>query len=359
MILDNLKINAYKGISTFEITPGKLNVLAGKNGAGKSSVLEAIRYAVTGVSELDDISKTDVSVKLLGGKEIHRVSGKVKVEGSATSQDSVRKLLEDGTGVSLDSMKVVTSAKLLASMKADKLGEFLITSGLINMDLDYDTVLRLCNVEAPAARILAKYLPKMPERFGLEAVENAYKEVYDSRTGLNRDIKTTELRAKFDGEKPVKSGADIDRALGEIAKGEEKLNTYNTLLKNWNETVAGNEKINRQIADIEMKIKSTSVAVPNDDERRQLADQDAAIQREINELHSTVQTMSKTIEVNQKMLDNLEISVCPLNDTLVCKTDKAAIKGDLIASITNIKTLKDKNTAKIDELLNRSTKYQE
>jgi len=103
--------------------PGKLTVLAGKIGTGKSSVLEAVRYAITGVSESD--TKADVSVKLLGGKTIHRKGRTVKVEGTATSQESVRRMLEDGSGVGLDSMKVITSGKLLASMKADKLSEFL------------------------------------------------------------------------------------------------------------------------------------------------------------------------------------------------------------------------------------------
>jgi DNA repair exonuclease SbcCD ATPase subunit len=358
MVLDNLKITSYKGVSSFELAPGKLNVLAGKIGTGKSSVLEAIRFAVTGVSDADT-SKADVSVKLLGGKEIHRKASTVKVEDSTTSQDSVRKLLEDGTGVSLDSMKVITSAKLLASMKADKLGEFLITSGLIPMILDYDMVIKLCEVEAPIARELAKHLPKMPEKFGLTKIEEAYQAVYDNRTGLNRDIKTTELRAKFDGEKPMRSVTDVDRALGEIAKGEERQNTYKTLLDNYNKAVAGNENIKKQITDIETKIKSISVTAPDDDERRQLAEQDAAVQREINELQASVQTLRKSIEINQKMLDSLETSVCPLNAKLECKTDKSAIKTDLIAAITEMTALKEKNAGKVEELVKRSAKYQE
>ncbi|MDR0287405.1 MAG: AAA family ATPase, partial [Clostridiales bacterium] len=252
MVLDYLNIKEYKGVKAFELIPDKMNILAGEIGTGKSSVLEAIRFALTGVSDTD-ISKADVSVKLLGGKEIYRKNRTVKVEGSTTSQDSVRKLLEDGTGVSLDSMKVITSAKLLASMKADKLGEFLITSGLVPMTLDYDTVIRLCEVEAPIARELAKYLPKMPAKFGLEAVEEAYQKVYDNRTGLNRDIKTTELRAAVEGEKPVRSMKDVDNDLAEIAKGEERQNTYNTLLKNYDETVAGIAKSRKQISEIETK----------------------------------------------------------------------------------------------------------
>ena len=358
MVLDHLNIREYKGVSAFEMTPGKINILAGKIGTGKSSILEAIRFAVTGASDVDTL-KTDVAVKLLGGKEIHRKGRIVKVESSTTSQDSVRRLLEDGTGVSLDSMKVITSAKLLASMKADKLGEFMITSGLVPMTLDYDTIIRLCEVEAPIARDLAKYLPKMPEKFGLEEVEDAYQKAYDKRTGLNRDIKTTELKAAFIGDKPLRSIVDVDRDLAEIAKGEERHNTYKTLQDNYEAAAAGIAKSRQQITDIETKIKSMAVTAPDDDERRQLADQDAATQREINELRASAVMLGKTIDVNQKMLKNLETSVCPLNEKLVCKTDKSFLKADLMVSINDMTALKEKTEGKVESLVQRSAKYQE
>jgi len=357
MILDNLHIRAHKGISKFEMHPGKLNVLTGPIGSGKSSVLEGVRFAITGISDTDT-SKSDVSVYLLGGKEIHRKGRTVKVEGSTTSQDSVRKLLEDGIGISLDSMKVITSAKLLASMKSDKLAEFLITSGLIPMTLDFDTVISLCEIDAPIARSLMKHLPKMPVKFGLEAIEDAYKDVYDSRTGLNREIKTTELRAKFEGEKPSRPLSAIDSELEEIAKGEERQNTYIALLQNYNNAVTGNKKIRKQITDIEAKIKSMSVEAPDDDERRQLANQDAAAQKEIGELRASIITMAKTIALNQKVLDSLETSICPLSEKLVCNTDKTAIKDELEKSIADMTALRNQTAMKVESIVERSDKYQ-
>jgi len=71
MVIDHLNIKAYKGVRSFEMTPGKINVLAGKIGAGKSSVLEAVRFAVTGVADTESIP-TDVTIKLFSGKEIQR-----------------------------------------------------------------------------------------------------------------------------------------------------------------------------------------------------------------------------------------------------------------------------------------------
>ena len=119
MVLDYLNIRDYKGAHDFEITPGKLSVLVGKIGAGKSSVLEAIRFALTGASDTDT-AKADVAIKILGGKEIHRKGRVVKVEGSTTSQDSVRKLLEDGTGVSLEHFVSSTVSWVRASIEFDK-----------------------------------------------------------------------------------------------------------------------------------------------------------------------------------------------------------------------------------------------
>jgi len=356
MVIDALSILAYKGARNFELLPGKLNVLTGKIGTGKSSVLEALRFALTGIAETEGL-KAEVAVRPLGGKEIRRTAnGKsrtVKVEGSATSQDSVRLLLEESTGVSLDSMKVITSGKLLTSMKSGSLSEFLITSGLIPMTLDYDTVISLCAVPPAIARALAKTLPKMPVKFGLDDVDAAYKAVYDSRTGLNREIRSTELRANFEGDKPVRSLADVDRDLMEIAKGEERQSTYQTLLRNYNDAVAGIQKIRDQISGIEDRIKASNVTAPDEEERKQLVAQESALQSEIAKKRAEIESRQKDIEKDNVILSKLNTSFCPLHDKLVCNTDKTMVRSALEVVIKQLTDIQGEETAKVGELTKR------
>ena len=363
MVIDALSIPSYKGAHSFELIPGKLNVLTGKIGTGKSSVLEAIRFALTGITETEGLKKAEVAVRLLGGKEIRRTAnGKsrtVKVEGSTTSQDSVRLLLEESTSVSLDSMKVITSRKLLTSMKSGSLSEFLVTSGLIPMTLDYATVISLCTVPPAVARVLAKTLPQMPAKFGLDDVDAAYKAIYDSRTGLNREIKSTELRARFEGGKPTRALADVDRDLMEIAKSEERQNTYITLLSNYNDAVAGIQKIRSQIAGIESRIKVSTVTSPDEEERKQLAAQDSTLQREIAERKAGIASRSKEIEKDKVIMEKLNTSFCPLHDKLVCNTDKTMIRGAMEVVLKQLAGLQTEDAARIEELKKRSNGIQE
>ena len=71
MKIKKMEIKRYKGVQNLEVYPQKLHVITGKIGAGKSSILEAMRFGVTGVSELDG-GPAEVAVTLANGMEIRR-----------------------------------------------------------------------------------------------------------------------------------------------------------------------------------------------------------------------------------------------------------------------------------------------
>ena len=50
MKIGHIRITDFKGVRKFQMTPAKVNILVGANGTGKSSVLQAIRYGITGLS---------------------------------------------------------------------------------------------------------------------------------------------------------------------------------------------------------------------------------------------------------------------------------------------------------------------
>ena len=149
MVIEKMEIKKYKGAQNLVLTPKKLTAITGNIGSGKSSILEAIRFGVTGVADTPQ-KDAEVNMTILGGKEILRRirSGNksVKLEKRTTTQEKVRQFLEANAGVNMDCMKVVTSAKLLAGMNSGSLCEFLVNSGLIPMTITFSDMVSLCEI---------------------------------------------------------------------------------------------------------------------------------------------------------------------------------------------------------------------
>lgn len=82
MQIEKLTMNNFRGIEHAEFIPEKVNLFIGKNGVGKTSHLEAMRFGITGEAP-DDILKNghesgSVTLSVFGGTEIERSFGKKK-----------------------------------------------------------------------------------------------------------------------------------------------------------------------------------------------------------------------------------------------------------------------------------------
>lgn len=361
MQIKKMEIKRYKGVQNLDVYPQKLNVITGKIGAGKSSILEAMRFGITGVSELDR-GPAEVAVTLSNGMEIRRkITGRsktVKVADRTTTQESVKRILEDATGVSMDSMKMITAGKLLANMNAGSLCEFLINSGLIPMTTDFDTVVSLCEIEPRLARVLSDYLPRMPHTFGLDEVQEAYQTVYDQRTALNREIALVAAQAAYDGEKPARSMEDVDNALTDILNADEKRRAYQVLLDSYEKAKAENKRIRENIDKVEEQIRSMSVTAPDSERKKNLLDTQRTLQERIASVSQTLSRIENSLSINRKMLDSLDVSVCPLHSKLVCHTDKTAIREDIENAIRELNDEQKKAAEHKNSLLVQSEQIQ-
>lgn len=359
MILENIEIKAYKGIRDFKLKPQKLNVITGKIGSGKSSILEAVRYAVTGVAETPQ-KAAEVAVWLFGGKEIRRrISEKskgVRVEGRASSQESVKKIIESNTGLSMESMKVITSGKLLSDMKAGTLSEFLVTSGLIPMIMEFKRMVDLCEIPPILAKSLTEYLPQT-KPFGLDEIQEAYRKIYDERTALNHEISLVTAQAAFEGDKPARSIAQIESELSEMVGYEEKLRAYKILEENYERAKSNQKRIQNELQEIESRIKATRIPKPDEAVKTRLLTEEETLRKELADVSQIFLTLSRSVAVEKKALDNLSNPTCPLSNKLTCKTDKMPIRIDIEASIAEMSAELDKaqnKTAQIEAQIRKN-----
>lgn len=208
MKIISLTAENVKKLTAVEISPdGNMVQITGKNGQGKTSVLDSIWWALAGTAHIQKqpirkgADKARIVLKLGTGKAVEmiverRFSEKASylevktVDGA--SYPSPQKMLDDLLGA--------LTFDPLDFMRRDGKGQFSVLKGLVALDID------------------------------LEAAETANKVDFDKRTGINRDAKAKRAQAAAIVVAPGLPDEHIDEshlldAIQEAADGNAQIET--------------------------------------------------------------------------------------------------------------------------------------
>lgn len=204
--ISKIRISNILGIDSLELVPGSFNLITGKNGQGKTSIIEAIKAALKGGHDATLLragaEEGEIVLELDDGRSIEK---SVKADKSTTN---VR---------GLDGKKQASPASLVAAM-SDLISinpvEFLAADGKRRTEILLQSM--------PIALDTKQLLDMLPESMAevvfdtsghpLEVISRVTKAVYDERTGVNRSEKDktatmTQLQASLGGD-----AAEVDPA---------------------------------------------------------------------------------------------------------------------------------------------------
>ena len=350
MLIKQFKVKNFKSLRSFELDdPAKVNVIVGKNGAGKSSVLESLRFLLTG--ELPSIPITagenlcTVSADYLG-ISVERSFGKkatIKLNGKSTTQKSAMQIITDELGCTADTLKLATSADMLSAMSAGDFSNYLISNNLIPAEIDFDTLSSLCTVSPAAKEELLMMLPAAPMKFDMDAIDEAYEHFFAARTLYKGRLKEKEAEAKFEGIVPTRTLNAVDKELQWFFNYDSESEAYKKLKKAYDDAIEQRKLLQTKIKDIEKHISEKGDVKPVDPkELIFLKSQKERFDENISEVRRIIQTLEMNISLFERTLVNLDKPICPISEKLICTTDKTPIKNELLS-------LKEKNTVERDE----------
>lgn len=266
-----IKISNILGINELEIKPGGYTEISGANGVGKSSVLEAIRAAVTGGKDAtllrNGAAKGEIVLVLEDGTEI-----KKRITESGASVD-----------VSRGEMKVMKPAEHIKAL------------------VDLLSVNPVAFLNAPEKERVQVLLEAMPivvdkERLagwdtggpppagldGLDLVEHVRKNIYDERTLLNRESKSKrataqQLRDGLPSEEAIPDTAELEsrQAAIDTAK-DQKFAAIDAKLKGLrDERDAEVAKLRKQIEEINAVIATLNAGFAEQERKAEVARSEA------------------------------------------------------------------------------------
>lgn len=178
-----IEVSNIMGIEQLKFTPGNITIVSGRNGAGKTSVLEAIRSVLKGGHDgsllRSGAEKGSVRVLLEDGTEmlktITKESSNLRVIHPVAGRVSKGQALVDSL---VDSLGVDPMA--LLNCPASKRAEYLVD--IMALDVP-EAALR----EAAGRPVAVGKLPAGAS--GLDRLEAVWKALYEERTGVNRTAK--------------------------------------------------------------------------------------------------------------------------------------------------------------------------
>lgn len=179
MEINRIKISNILGIDELEFQAGKFNQISGKNGQGKTSVLEAIKAATQGGTDATLLrkgeEKGEVVLVLDDGTEIQKRLTQKGATLTVTNSDGSKEKRPTDVLKGITDMLSINPVDFLRAPKKDRVRVLLET---MPIKVNTERLAEISGVPVTAD----------PDTHGLAVIDLVRKQVYDDRTGTNRAV---------------------------------------------------------------------------------------------------------------------------------------------------------------------------
>nr|WP_303180693.1 DUF2813 domain-containing protein [Lachnoclostridium phocaeense] len=380
MKIKTVEIHNFKEVENLVLEVEHLNVLIGPCGHGKSSVLNAILFALTGQGKETDIGNKGKQASILITLEddstferTRKFGGtEVKCNGKKTTQKSLNEYLKEKLGVDISLYKPMTCVNFFSGLDQKGLTDLFLSilplkinfpkmcdliSDLTCRQLD-DDLINLLWKEFPGYQENIFYRDLYDEEgqlrndieipsFGLDEIEKAYKRFFELRR--IEKSKLTDLRAKASFDKaqlPKETKEELEKSLYEIATKEGQQAESQRHMADYNRRMEARKDAERRLEKLKEELKSyESVQKPDTDAFKQAEQHKAQFEAAIKKRSGYIAIFESNIALFQKTLDSLSKPVCPISNKLICTTDKSVIRQDMELGLTENRKAKEEAEA--------------
>lgn len=350
-LINYIRIINFKGISVQTVYFSKTgtNFKFGKNGIGKTSFLEAVRFALTGkkpknmlkIGEsygsvfitFNDPNETTVLREFYADE---KKPNKVKVNDKTCTAKEAQKVICDLIGTSEDKLDVLTSTEVLHELINGNLGAFLLD--FLGEDFDLDSFYSLVEFSDKEKAYIRreKILPKC---FDVQIFGDVYKTLFAQRAEFKKAAAAAKVKVEaYAGpEEPFfKTEEDMKKAEEEYIKAKFDAERVEKERKKY--TKASDEYMLRMAEKVRLE---SAYKVATEYYREDITDESLVTrQNALNEVMKNIYNLQAIIASNTKVVDNqttilkaLDTDICPISSCLVCRTDKTKAKADVEEAI--------------------------
>ena len=321
--------------------PEKITALILPNGSGKTSLLNAIRYGLTGTRPTGELISrgtgiSAVNLTLETGEQIGRQESPTKgnaafYNGKKCPQRFLTEQIEMLSGVENGTLKLVTSSDLLSRMKPQEFSDFLLS--YIPKKLTAEDLVTMKDWGQLERVHIQSYFKN--DTFDPSRLDAFYADIVAKRKECKiRIAQNDALLKNFDiNAIPGGSKSELERRAAELEAFREKAIKYESDRKTYESLKAQRDSVEKRLKELNTRISEIKASKPDPQKLDAKKSEIETLEKEIIQAKEVYLTIQGTIRTLRAAVDSLNTNKCPLSDKLICKTDKTAVRSDLEAAI--------------------------
>lgn len=342
--ITTISIRNFKGIEDLQLNAKKLNAIIGKCGSGKSSLLDAIRFALTGKAGKEVIRKgcreASVVLRFSDNSTIERIRRTSENISKCNGKSSTKRSLDEfltARNMNPCWIESLCSVDWFAGLSSKDLNNFFMT--ILPLRAKAETVMELVaqldkDLTEKKEKYLMEEILKKQEIFSFNDLANGYNTAYTVRQELKRKYNEMLPRCTFNETVPAKTREDIEKELNNISQVEAAEKEYSKRLKEYASSKKQHDLAIKRLDEMKKELDTYSSCKKPKEETKTQAEADRKLfQVHIKRTNEYIGTINSTLDLLKRTLDNLDKPICPISEKLICTTDKSQLKEELISLI--------------------------
>ena len=330
-----IKMKNFKGYDEKKIVfdPGKVvYAMSGKNGVGKTSLQQAIRFIITGDAPDNIIKRGEleatVTCELEDGTTIERTKSLTKatkttqkLNGKAVTGTVLNDYINGMVGALPGALKTALDPNLLENMKPEQLSDFLIKA--VGQDIPIENILTYTGTtDSEVLSTLKSYLGGKKE-VSISDIENAYKAIFDERGVYKKSVEKLKVQIEsVPFETPSETLENVNRRIESIVKEEGALESAKLAVKTYERALEGKKKQDEFIKNLEAEIAKNTAKAPVKSVIEAISKEKAEVNNQIININAVIKTMQDTIKTFKETIERLSSAFCPLSESITCNSVK-------------------------------------
>lgn len=342
--ITTISIRNFKGIEDLQLNAKKLNAIIGKCGSGKSSLLDAIRFALTGKAGKEVIRKgcreASVVLRFSDNSTIERIRRTSENISKCNGKSSTKRSLDEfltARNMNPCWIESLCSVGWFAGLSSKDLNNFFMT--ILPLRAKAETVVELVaqldkDLTEKKEKYLMEEILKKQEIFSFNDLANGYNTAYTVRQELKRKYNEMLPRCTFNETVPAKTREDIEKELNNISQVEAAEKEYSKRLKEYASSKKQHDLAIKRLDEMKKELDTYSSCKKPKEETKTQAEADRKLfQVHIKRTNEYIGTINSTLDLLKRTLDNLDKPICPISEKLICTTDKSQLKEELLSLI--------------------------
>lgn len=362
-MIQKVRVTNFKRYDNLEVNIDKITTLIASNGAGKTSFLQALRWALLGTFEKSYVrhdGPTSVEVTFESGTTVYRsYDGDkqiVKVNGAASTQKAANQIiLESELHCSYEVASAMFDSKDFEKYSNDIEAFRAFLLSFLPVKIKKETFLKYIketlgrDFTPDEEAFFNKHFNK--NEYVIDDIDQYYKSFYEMRKEANKVVKDLKTKVGFDVKTlPKETKEELSEAYAAICSAEKSVADYNKLLTAYNNSVEQNRKAVERKAKLEESLKEYAGIKQPDKTLDQLTSEKNSLMAEYEKQAKALATSDAALNEHKKAYMGFSKETCPYMPDFKCPVDHEAIKKDIIEKATKQRQVSDQHEAEMKKV---------